>query len=84
MANDICDLEIFVLIRSAIILCFLAGLIWAAIIAGGWVQSGFGDLNEMRNLIAAFTLMVVGVQICFGGFLLSVAAGNKLKHNAAL
>ena len=66
------------------ILCFLAGLIWAAIIAGGWAQSGFGDLNEMRNLIAAFTLMVVGVQICFGGFLLSVAAGNKLKHNAAL
>ncbi len=65
-------------------LCFLSGLIWAAIIAGGWARSGFGDLNEMRNLIAAFTLMVVGVQICFGGFLLSVAAGNKLKHNAAL
>lgn len=58
----------------------LVGLIWAAVIAGGWIASDFGALDEMRGLIAAFTAIVIGVQLCFGGFLLSVVNGNRLRH----
>lgn len=58
----------------------VAGLAWAMFIAAGWVGSDFGALNQIRGLIAAFSLIVVGIQTCFGGFLLSVAAGNRLCH----
>jgi glycosyltransferase involved in cell wall biosynthesis len=61
-----------------------AGFGAAAIVVTGWAQSGFGALAEMRSMIAAFSAIVVGVQLAFGGFLLSVAAGNKLRHRAAL
>lgn len=63
---------------------FIAGFVWAAVITGGWLQSGFGELDQIRNLIAAFTAMVVGVQVAFGGFLLSIVAGNKMRHRAVL
>ncbi|MBV1868971.1 MAG: glycosyltransferase family 2 protein [Marinosulfonomonas sp.] len=58
-----------------------AGLTWATIIATGWVGSDFGTLNQIRGLIAAFSLIVIGIQACFGGFLLSVSAGNRLRHS---
>ena len=58
----------------------LAGLTWAMFIAAGWASSDFGALSQIRGLIAAFSLIVVGIQACFGGFLLSVAAGNRLCH----
>lgn len=62
-------------------LAFLGtGFAWAAVIASGWVASDFGALNEMRGLIAAFTLIVIGMQFCFGGFLLSVVSGNRIRH----
>ncbi len=62
----------------------LAGFLWAAIIAGGWIASDFGELNQVRSLIGAFTLIVAGCQVCFGGFLVSIVAGNKLKHAEVL
>ena len=64
------------------IVVFIIGFVWAATITSGWLQSGFGQLDQMRNLIAAFTCLVVGVQIAFGGFLLSIVAGNKMRHSA--
>src|SRR5690606_4917626 len=62
------------------ILCIVIGVIWGVNISVGWIKSDFGMLNEMRGLIAALTTIVIGVQISFGGFLLSVVAGNKMKH----
>ena len=58
----------------------IAGLAWTTSIAVGWISSDFGALNQIRSLIASFSLIVIGIQICFGGFLLSVAAGNRLRH----
>ena len=58
----------------------ITGLLWAGAIAAGWIASGFGALDEIRLLIAACTLLVVGFQISFGGFLSSIVAGNRLKH----
>ncbi len=37
-----------------------------------WLQSGFGELQEVKNAIIALTLVVLGVQTFFSGFMLSV------------
>ena len=62
----------------------LVGLIWAGSITTGWVGSNFGALNELRALIAAFTMIVIGAQVFFSGFLLSMIAGNRSRHSAVL
>jgi glycosyltransferase involved in cell wall biosynthesis len=58
----------------------LAGLAWVGAIAGGWITSGFGALDEIRSLVAASTLILGGCQVGFGGFLISIVAGNRMKH----
>lgn len=56
------------------------GIIWALMITGGWIASDFGPLNEIRNLSAAVTMIVIGGQVFFGGFLLSIVSGNSSRH----
>ena len=62
----------------------ILGFGWAATIAAGWVQSDFGALNEMRSLIGAFSLIIVGSQLFFSGFVMSSIAGNRLRHGSTL
>jgi glycosyltransferase involved in cell wall biosynthesis len=50
----------------------LAGLVLSAVIVGTWVDRGFGELSEERIAVLAATLLVVGVQIVFTSFLLSI------------
>jgi hypothetical protein len=50
----------------------LAGLVLSAIIVGTWIDRGFGELSEERIAVLAATLLVVGVQIVFTSFLLSI------------
>jgi glycosyltransferase involved in cell wall biosynthesis len=50
----------------------LAGLIWAAVIVAMWVDRGFGALSEERALVAAATLIIIGLQVVFSSFLLSI------------
>jgi hypothetical protein len=49
-----------------------AGLALACVIAGIWIDRGFGSLSEERLAILAATLLVVGLQIFFSSFLLSI------------
>jgi hypothetical protein len=50
----------------------LMGLVLGGIILGNWISSGFGSLaNEYMAVIAA-TLIIVGIQIFFSSFLLSI------------
>jgi glycosyltransferase involved in cell wall biosynthesis len=49
-----------------------AGVIAGAAIVGIWIDRGFGSLSEERLAVAATTLVVVGVQIFFSSFLLSI------------
>ena len=49
-----------------------AGLILAAVIVVTWVQRGFGELSEQRLGLLAATLIIIGVQIFFSSFLLSI------------
>lgn len=57
------------------------GFTWAATITGGWISTNGGPLDAMRALIAAATLIIIGSQIFFGGFLLSVISGNRANHS---
>jgi len=50
----------------------LAGLALIAVIVVGWVAHGLGSLAQERAAIAAATLLVLGIQIVFTSFLLSI------------
>jgi glycosyltransferase involved in cell wall biosynthesis len=51
---------------------FAAGLIAAAVIVVRWAERGFGNLSEERLAVLAASLMIVGLQIFFSSFLLSI------------
>jgi glycosyltransferase involved in cell wall biosynthesis len=53
-------------------LIMLAGVGAGAVIVGIWVHRGFGELSEERLAVLAATLIVVGIQIIFSSFLLSI------------
>jgi glycosyltransferase involved in cell wall biosynthesis len=48
------------------------GLVIIAAIVVEWVRRGFGSLSEERLAILAATLMVLGIQVIFASFLLSI------------
>src|SRR4051794_15206952 len=50
----------------------VVGLIVASVVVGIWINRGFGALSEVRLAITAATLIVVGIQIFFSSFLLSI------------
>ena len=50
----------------------IVGFAAAAVIVGIWVNRGFGALSEERLAVFAATLIVVGIQIFFSSFLLSI------------
>jgi glycosyltransferase involved in cell wall biosynthesis len=50
----------------------LAGFALAAVIVIEWIHRGFGSLGEQRLAILAFTLVIVGIQVFFSSFLLSI------------
>ena len=49
-----------------------AGLIVGAVIAAIWINRGFGQLSEERLAVLSATLVIVGIQIFFTSFLLSI------------
>jgi glycosyltransferase involved in cell wall biosynthesis len=50
----------------------LAGLATGAVIIGVWIDRGFGQLSEERLAVLAAALFIVGIQIFFTSFLLSI------------
>jgi hypothetical protein len=50
----------------------IAGLVVAAVIVFTWIDRGFGQLSEERLAVLAATLVIVGIQIFFTSFLLSI------------
>jgi hypothetical protein len=51
---------------------FLAGVAIGAVVVGQWVARGLGSLAEEQVTILAATLVIVGVQVFFTSFLLSI------------
>ena len=54
---------------------FLAGFVFALKMLMNWVSSGYADLPLIDQDIAAFTLLVIGLQTIFYSFFLSVIGG---------
>ncbi|CAA9518853.1 MAG: dolichol-p-glucose synthetase, (glycosyltransferase) [uncultured Solirubrobacteraceae bacterium] len=50
----------------------LAGLVICAVIVGIWIANGTGELSEERSAVLAATLVIVGMQVFFSSFLLSI------------
>src|SRR4051812_19387622 len=49
-----------------------AGLIVGAVILVTWINRGFGQLSEERLAVLAATLVIIGIQVFFSSFLLSI------------
>ena len=68
-ARDRFRLEHGLLLGGAIA---LLGFVFAAVIVIQWMDRGFGELAEEQLAVFAATLIVVGIQIFFASFLLSI------------
>jgi glycosyltransferase involved in cell wall biosynthesis len=53
-------------------LFLLVGLVIGAVIVATWIAHGFGSLSDERAAVIAASLMIVGIQIFFSSFLLSI------------
>jgi glycosyltransferase involved in cell wall biosynthesis len=53
-------------------LFILAGLALGGLILATWISHGFGSLSDERIAVIAVALLIVGIQIFFSSFLLSV------------
>jgi glycosyltransferase involved in cell wall biosynthesis len=63
------SLEHGLLLGTAIV---VAGIVFGVIVLIGWVNNGLGSLSHTDMTLTASTLVVVGVQIFFTSFLLSI------------
>jgi glycosyltransferase involved in cell wall biosynthesis len=63
------DLEHGLLLGGVIM---VAGFLVGSVIVGIWIHRGFGQLSEERWAVLAATLVIVGIQIFFSSFLLSI------------
>ena len=54
------------------IIILLFGLFIYGKIFVGWILSGFGSLNEIKNSIVALTLVLMGIQTISSAFMLSI------------
>lgn len=50
----------------------LAGAALGVVIVATWVDRGFGQLSDERTAVLAATLIIVGLQVFFASFLLSI------------
>ena len=56
-----------------------AGLVLAVIILATWIDRGFGQLSEERLAVFAAALTIIGLQIFFASFLLSILGLRRTK-----
>jgi glycosyltransferase involved in cell wall biosynthesis len=55
------------------------GFVIAAVIVIEWIDRGFGELSEERLMVGAATLIIVGVQVFFSSFLLSILGLRRVR-----
>ena len=48
------------------------GMVMGAVILATWISHGFGSLADERLAVIAASLLIVGIQIFFSSFLLSI------------
>jgi glycosyltransferase involved in cell wall biosynthesis len=55
------------------------GLALAVVIGATWINRGFGELSEERLAVLAASLIIVGIQVFFSSFLLSILGLRRTK-----
>jgi glycosyltransferase involved in cell wall biosynthesis len=50
----------------------LVGLVMGGVIVATWISHGFGSLSDERLAVVAASLLIVGIQIFFSSFLISI------------
>ena len=50
----------------------LVGVVMGAIIIANWISDGFGSLADEHLAVVSASLLIVGIQIFFSSFLLSI------------
>jgi len=73
-------LEHGLLLGAALI---LTGLALTGVIVGIWVDRGFGALSEERIAVLAAALFIIGVQVFFSSFLLSILGLRRTRQPLA-
>jgi glycosyltransferase involved in cell wall biosynthesis len=53
-------------------LIMLTGVVMGAVIAITWINRGFGELSDERAAVLAAALIIVGLQVFFSSFLISI------------
>jgi glycosyltransferase involved in cell wall biosynthesis len=56
------------------------GLVLAAVVLGLWIDRGLGALSEERLAVLGATLIIVGIQIFFSSFLLSILGLRRVTR----
>jgi glycosyltransferase involved in cell wall biosynthesis len=57
----------------------LIGLVLGGVIVGTWISHGFGSLADEHMAVVAATLIIVGIQIFFSSFLLSILGLRRAR-----
>ena len=66
------------------------GVVLGAVVVGQWINRGFGELSQQRLAVLAATFVIVGIQIFFSSFLLSILGlrrstmGSELRGAGAI
>ncbi len=71
-------LEHGLLLGGAIMLC---GVVAAAVILDRWIARGLGAISEERLAIVAAELFIVGIQVFFSSFLLSILGLRRIERS---
>jgi hypothetical protein len=58
----------------------LAGIAAGAVIVARWIDRGLGAISEERLAIVAAELLIVGIQIFFSSFLLSILGLRRIEN----
>jgi glycosyltransferase involved in cell wall biosynthesis len=58
---------------------FIAGLALGGVIVGKWIERGGGPLSEARLGLLGATLVIVGIQVFFSSFLLSILGLRRTR-----
>jgi glycosyltransferase involved in cell wall biosynthesis len=62
----------------------LVGFICLGVIAIDWINSGFGALGEEKLAVVGATLIIIGIQIFFSSFLLSILGLRRRPVETAI
>jgi glycosyltransferase involved in cell wall biosynthesis len=57
----------------------LIGLVMGAVIVATWISHGFGSLSDEHLAVIAASLVIVGIQIFFSSFLLSILGLRRAR-----